>query len=81
MKNLERTEPKVADLFILEEGRYQIWEKTNMPVLLESEKVFLQKQQYIEYNPVRKNYVELPENWLNSSANSHSPIKIDEIQD
>jgi putative transposase len=54
-KNLKKTEPKVADLFSKEDGKYEIWQKTNMPIVIVSENVFFQKKLYIELNPVRKN--------------------------
>ncbi len=74
MKNLRETEPRVADLFQDKDGKFQIWRKTNMPIILETEKVFLQKQKYIEENPVKKNYVKLPEHWVYSSASGESHV-------
>ncbi|MDH3324409.1 MAG: hypothetical protein OEL89_02125 [Candidatus Peregrinibacteria bacterium] len=61
------------------DGKYEFWEKTNMPVLLESENVYNQKVEYIEFNPVRKHYVKHPQDWIYSSANESSPIKIDNL--
>lgn len=48
-----------------------------MPVSIESEKVYKQKIEYIQNNPVKKQYVESPENWYWSSANPHCPIPIE----
>ena len=79
MKNMQKTEPTVAELFKGEGDKYSIWQKTNMPKLVETEKFFAQKKEYIEFNPVRKNYVELPEHWVHSSASSNSPIIIDDL--
>jgi putative transposase len=67
-KNLEQTEPKVAKLFISKEGSVEIWKKTNMPIIIETEKIYWQKKNYIENNPVMKGYVEKPEHWIHSSA-------------
>ncbi len=50
-----------------------------MPILLETEKIYQQKAQYIEFNPVRKLYVSSPEYWVYSSANLNPVIKIDEL--
>jgi putative transposase len=79
MKNLRKTEPLVAKLFEQPEGKYQIWAKSNMPILLESEEVYQQKKEYIEQNPVVKNYVMDPSYWHWSSANSYSPIHVSQL--
>ena len=54
MKNLKISEPELVQLFKNSDGHYSIWEKTNMPKMIESEDFFLQKKNYIEENPVRK---------------------------
>ncbi len=77
-KNIKKTEPRVADLF-MRDDRFSIWQKTNMPQLIESEKFFIQKKNYIEENPVRKNYVLSPEHWVHSSANPRTPIVIESL--
>ena len=46
----------------------QIWQRENYPELVESEKFYLQKANYIYNNPVKKGYVIQPENWFYSSA-------------
>ncbi len=81
LENIKRTEPTVLDLFKTETGTYELWKKTNMPIVLETEKVFFQKAMYIEANPVRKNYVTAPEHWVYSSANPNSPLKVDSIEE
>ena len=68
MKNINQTEPKILDLFKLKNGKYQFWQKTNMPELLYSDDFFNQKLNYIHNNPVRKQYVAVPEHWYWSSA-------------
>lgn len=55
-------------LFINENGKFSLWKRTNMPLLVKNEKFFRQKKEYIENNPVRKNYVTKSEHWLYSSA-------------
>jgi len=46
----------------------EFWQKTNMPEILFSEAFFNQKLNYIHNNPVRKQYVCLPDHWAWSSA-------------
>jgi len=68
-KNIIATEPNVLKLFEKEEDKFQFWQKTNFPRLIESEKFFFQKLDYIHNNPVKKQYIALPEHWIFSSAN------------
>ena len=63
---------------------FQIWQRENYPEIIESEKFFLQKLNYIHNNPVVKCYVSKPEDWLYSSArnyllNDNSVIVVDRI--
>lgn len=74
-ENIMINEPQVLQLFLTKDNTYEFWQKTNMPVLIETEKVFLQKLQYIYNNPVKKKYVERPEYWYWSSANPHCELK------
>lgn len=46
----------------------QVWQRENWPVLIYSDKFLEQKINYIHYNPVEKDYVKNPEEWLYSSA-------------
>jgi len=50
---------------------FQIWQRENYPEIIESEKFFLQKLNYIYNNPVKKCYVSKPEDWLYSSAKNY----------
>jgi putative transposase len=79
IKNLKTTELPVAKLFEKADDKYQIWAKTNMPILIESEEVYQQKKEYIEHNPVIKNYVQNPTYWYWSSANPYSPIQLSQL--
>jgi REP element-mobilizing transposase RayT len=74
-KNIESTEPTILKLFI-ENNEYQFWQKTNLPLLIESEKFMLQKENYIHTNPVRKKYVTQPQHWYWSSANPDCKLKV-----
>lgn len=76
LKNMEQSEPKMIRLFTDETGK-ELWQKTNMPELVESESFFIQKLNYIHDNPVKRNYVIKPEHWYWSSANRECELKAD----
>jgi len=78
-KNIIAAEPSLLPLFLVGK-KWNFWQETNMPKLVESEEYFLQKINYIHNNPVRKQYVAAPENWFWSSANLDSPIKVENIE-
>jgi putative transposase len=73
-KNISNTEPKILKLFE-KDGSYHFWIETNFPRLIESEDFLFQKIEYIESNPVRKQYVLRAEDWRWSSA-SKVPSRI-----
>ena len=75
--NISTTEPSILKIFVNEDNEYHFWQKTNMPILIESENVFLQKLEYIHFNPVKKQYVEIPEYWYWSSANPNCTLKVE----
>jgi REP element-mobilizing transposase RayT len=75
IENIAENEANVLPLFKAEKG-YEFWKYDNQPKLIESEKFFLQKVEYIHNNPVKKGYVERAECWKWSSANVDSEIKI-----
>ena len=63
---------------------YQVWQEGIHPQLITTDKMLIQKIEYIHYNPVKCELVDKPEHWRYSSArnyllNDHSIIKIDEI--
>ena len=76
MENVRGTEPRVAALFKTEGEGYEIWERRNIPKLIETEKFFRQKKEYLEYNPVRKGYVEEPGHWIYSSVHEPNLLKL-----
>ncbi len=78
-KNIENTEPNVLKLFLDADGKYEFWEKTNMPKIVETEEFYFQKVNYIHNNPVKKNYVAVPEYWYWSSANLQCEITLDDV--
>jgi len=57
-KNIIATEPNVLSLFDVGSGKYEFWERTNMPKLIEQEEYLFQKVIYIHSNPVRKTVCE-----------------------
>ncbi len=75
-KNIQKNEPNIVALFMTDNGKFSIWQKTNMPLYLESDTMFGQKWDYIEGNPVCKKYVFSPEHWWYSSANPQGPVKL-----
>ncbi len=48
-----------------------VWQEGYHPVLLKSEEWFLEKLEYIHWNPVKKGFVEKPEYWKYSSARNY----------
>ena len=80
LKNIIATEPSILKLFQIDKNKYEFWQKTNMPKLIESEKYFFQKANYIHENPLRKQYVSDPVHWYWSSANPKSVIKTEAIE-
>ena len=46
----------------------QLWQRENYPEVITTEKFYLQKANYIHHNPVRKEYVKTPVEWIYSSA-------------
>jgi putative transposase len=79
MNNIRLHEPHIARLFEDENGKHNIWQKTNMPEIVRTQKYFMTKKRYIELNPVRRGYVELAEHWIYSSAHIPCLINIEDI--
>jgi len=77
--NIIATEPTVLTLFDIGDGKYEFWSKTNMPKMIETEDYLIQKINYIHANPVRRQYVRKPEDWLWSSANPDNEIAIEQL--
>ena len=51
---------------------YQVWQEGSHPEMIGSEEMFLQKLEYIHYNPVRRGYVDDPIHWRFSSAGDYA---------
>ena len=55
----------------LRNSQHQFWEHHNHAEIIETEKFFLQKLNYIHENPVRAGWVEKPSDWLYSSMRNY----------
>lgn len=75
-ESFQKYEPRILTIFKNKNGMYQFWQHTNMPVILETERFYLQKKKYIENNPVTKEYVDTPESWYWSSANETCTLQV-----
>ncbi|MFH1375066.1 MAG: transposase [Patescibacteria group bacterium] len=78
-KNIVAFERNLLKLFENKDGSCEIWQRGNMPKLVESDELLNQKIEYIHFNPVDKQYVQHPEDWVWSSANPHGRIPIDPL--
>ena len=74
--NIQKSEPRVLELFQDDRGAIQIWQSGNAPKRIENPAFYLQKLEYLHNNPVRKRYVARPEHWVWSSANPDSPLRV-----
>ena len=53
------------------QSKYQLWQEGSHPQIIESEGVLRQKLEYIHQNPVKRGYVDRPEDWRYSSARNY----------
>ena len=53
---------------------YQFWERSSLSIDLYSEEVYLQKENYIHYNPVKAELCKLPEDYYYSSARYYETL-------
>ncbi len=51
--------------------KYQLWQEGSHPEEICSEKMLIQKIEYIHNNPVRRGYVDEPQHWRYSSARDY----------
>lgn len=58
---------------------YQFWQNGNHPIELWSAEIIKQKINYLHNNPVKQGIVAKPEDYLYSSANEFSEIKVLEL--
>lgn len=80
-KNVAETERNLLKLFE-KDGEFHFWKETNFPKVIESEEFLRQKIEYIESNPVRKQYVLYPEDWRWSSASKElTRMAVTDVED
>jgi REP element-mobilizing transposase RayT len=70
-----------------EKGRrkYKVWQEEYHPQIIYSDSVCYQKLEYMHNNPLRKGFVERPEDWVYGSARNyvhddHSILKVELLQ-
>jgi putative transposase len=57
------------------ESSYQIWEEGFHPKLIQSEKMMIEKIDYIHNNPIKRGYVNESAHWRYSSARNYQGIE------
>ena len=69
-RDLKKNHSAVLDKFLVnaKDRKYQIWERNNLSVDLLTEEIFIQKMNYIHYNPVEAELCSYPEKYKYSSA-------------
>ena len=70
LKELRNNHTKVLEMMRVDakDRKYQVWERNALSISLFNRNVFLQKLDYIHYNPVRAGLCVLPEEYKYSSA-------------
>ena len=68
--DLKENHPQVLEHFKVKakDRQYQFWERNSLGIDLFSEEVFMQKLEYIHWNPVKAGLCKLPEEYYYSSA-------------
>jgi len=57
------------------ESTYQVWQESFHPKQVFNNSVMMQKINYIHYNPVKRGYVDRPEDWRYSSARNYAGMQ------
>jgi len=55
----------------LSQSTYQLWQEGFQLKLIQSEKMFIDRVNYIHYNPVKRGYVDEAKHWRYSSARDY----------
>jgi putative transposase len=67
-----------------DKSNYQVWQEGFHPQQILNSDMFIQKIEYIHYNPVKRGFVDMPEHWKYSSARNfigdESIIRLDRIE-
>jgi REP element-mobilizing transposase RayT len=56
-------------------SNYQLWQEGFQPKLIHSEKMFIDRVNYIHYNPVKRGYVDEAVHWRYSSARNYEGMR------
>ena len=76
-KNLFQNAPGILKQYRVNarDREYQFWQRRSLSIELRTHAVFLQKLEYIHWNPVKAGYCRLPEEYLFSSASFYETGK------
>jgi REP element-mobilizing transposase RayT len=66
---------KNAKLTYKTESTHQIWQEGFHPKQIIGDDMIIQKVEYIHKNPVKRGYVDHPEDWRYSSARNYAQLK------
>ena len=55
--------------------RFQVWQEGYHPKLIIDLEMLIQKTEYIHFNPVRRGYVDKPEDWRYSSSRNYNGMR------
>jgi REP-associated tyrosine transposase len=55
--------------------KYQLWQEGSHPQQITSNEMMIQKLEYIHLNPVKRRYVDKPEDWRYSSARNYQKLE------
>ncbi len=78
-KDLQRFHPAVLTQFRVEakDREYQFWKRNSLSIELRTHPVFLQKLEYVHWNPVKAGLCTLPEQYHYSSAGFYESGRAD----
>ena len=76
-RDLEKIHPKVLERYYVgaKDRKYQFWERNPLSIDLWTKEVFIQKMEYIHYNPVAAGLCVYPEDYKYSSAKFYESEK------
>lgn len=74
--DLQKSNPQLLEEFRVnaKDRIYQFWERNSLSIDLYSEEVYLQKENYIHYNPVEAGLCKFPEDYYYSSARYYETL-------
>jgi REP-associated tyrosine transposase len=76
-RDLAKNHPRVLERFYVgaKDRRYQFWKRNPLSIDLWTKEVFIQKMEYIHYNPVTAGLCSYPERYKYSSAKFYTTGK------